>query len=340
VPRHIVLDTSPQEQPPETTRSLPPAPQASFPLWNGTSTVIYDRFTSQDRDLGPGAQPASFSPDSKKAAWAAGDQFAGGTEIFVVDLPDGQPRSLGPGRIAQFVDNDSLVVFAVGSNERAIVDVATGARRPYAEETIPSTMLVPPPRASEGFIIEPDNPSRVSQVQTHTVRDAKSGAVLLTFEAIAVVGAGPGEVAAAAPFVDGHSNVFIIDVVSGKQTFVATARPDIVNWPLSATADAVLWTDGYCILPPGTPTLFDRKSGQLVRFDTSASPGTDRWMLLTPDGLLAAGSFGATALIDPATGNFVTVIPGRTDAWAGDVSWSPDYRYASHGPYGGHGGIC
>ena len=55
VPRHIVLDTSPQEQPPETTRSLPPAPQASFPLWNGTSTVIYDRFTSQDRDLGPGA---------------------------------------------------------------------------------------------------------------------------------------------------------------------------------------------------------------------------------------------------------------------------------------------
>jgi hypothetical protein len=63
-------------------------------------------------------------------------------------------------------------------------------------------------------------------------------------------------------------------------------------------------------------------------------------MLLTPAGLLAAGSFGATALIDPKMASFVTVIPGTPDGWAGDVSWSSDYRFASHGPYGGHGGIC
>ncbi|MGE0598828.1 MAG: hypothetical protein AB7J35_03250 [Dehalococcoidia bacterium] len=52
-------------------------------------------------------------------------------------------------------------------------------------------------------------------------------------------------------------------------------------------------------------------------------------------GLLAAGTFGADALIEPRTLEHVSVIPDGPD-----ISWSEDYRYASHGPYGGHGGLC
>lgn len=339
-PRHIVLDTSPKQQPPEVTRAIGPPPSSTFPPWDGKSTVIYDNQTGKALDLGPGSQPASFSPDGTKAAWAAGGKFAEGTEVFVVDLPSGQPRSLGPGWMAQFIDNATIVMLSVGGYERTIVDVVSGARRPYAGEPFPASLLRPAARTSEGFAVEPANPDRDSQVRTYTVRDAGSGSVLLTFDAASVTPAGKGELAAAAPPVDGQSNVYLIDIRSGAATYVASARPDVVNWPFSATADSVLWVDGYCVLPRGQTTLFDRKSGQLVRFDTGGSSGTDRWMLLTPGGLLAAGSFGATVLIDPATATFKVVIPGRPDGWAGDVSWSADYRYASHGPYGGHGGIC
>lgn len=126
---HIVLDTSPKPQPPEVTRVLGPKPVSAFPAWDGKSTVIYDVQTGKTLDLGPGAQPASFSPDGTKAAWAAGGDFAQGTEVFVIDLPNGQRRSLGPGRTAQFLDDSAVVVFSVGGNDRVIIDVATGARR-------------------------------------------------------------------------------------------------------------------------------------------------------------------------------------------------------------------
>jgi hypothetical protein len=338
-PRHILLDTAPRPQPTAVTRTIGGQPPSLFPAWDGKSTVIYDTVTATTRDLGPGTQPASFSPDGTKAAWAAGEGFAAGMEVFVVDLPSGAPRSLGPGRTAQFIDDVSIVVFSVGGNDRIMVDVASGMRRPYAGESIPPTLLAREPALPEGLSVEPWNPGD-TQVRTYTVRDVSSNAVLLTFDAAAVAAAGKNELAVAAPPAEGRSNVYVINVRTGQATYLASARPDIVNWPFSATADAVLWTDGYCVQPPGQTTLFDRKSGELVRFDTSGSPGTDRWMLLTPAGLLAAGSFGATALIDPKMASFVTVIPGRPDGWAGDVSWSSDYRFASHGPYGGHGGIC
>lgn len=338
-PLHLVLDTAPRPQPPEVTRRLGPPPPSTFPPWDGKSTVIYDTQTGKALDLGPGSGPASFSPDDTKAVWAAGGEFANGTEVFVVDLPSGQRRSLGAGRSAQFIDNQSIVVFAPGSNERTVVDVVTGARRPYAGEPVGPT-LSPPPSAPEGYLVEPENPNRLSDVRTFTVRDARSSAALLTFDAASVVAAGKGELAAAAPPVNGRSNVYFIDIRTGKQTYVASALSGVGNWPFSATADAILWTDGYCGPTPGPATLFDRKTGQLVRFDTSGPPGVSRWMLLTPGGLLAPGMFGAEYLINPSTLAYVAVIPSRPDGYSGDVSWSASYRYASHGPYGGHGGIC
>src|SRR5689334_8665246 len=69
-PKHIVLDTSPKPQPPEVTRTMGAPPSSAYPAWDGKSTVIYDTKTGSTRDLGPGTQPASFSPDGTKAAWA------------------------------------------------------------------------------------------------------------------------------------------------------------------------------------------------------------------------------------------------------------------------------
>ncbi len=55
--------------------------------------------------------------------------------------------------------------------------------------------------------------------------------------------------------------------------------------------------------------------------------------------------FGASALIDPETLEYVAVIPDLDPtsnapnmSIADDVRWSPDYRYAAHGVAGGHGG--
>ncbi|MBE0611056.1 MAG: hypothetical protein IH609_16865, partial [Dehalococcoidia bacterium] len=284
------------------------------------------------RDLGPGSQPASFSPDGRQAAWAAGGDFAQGTEVFVVDLPNGQPRSLGPGRMAQFLDNTSVVVFSVGRNERTIVDVATGARRPYANEPLGPSLGHFRWTAPEDYRLDPSDVSSPGTVRTFTLYDAQTGNSVLTFDAMSVAAAGANELAVAAPPVDGLSNVYIVQVATGQATFVATAKAGRDHWPFSATADAVVWTDEFCSLEPGPVTLFDRRSGQLVRIDTG---GLGRWMLLTRGGLLASGAFGADALIDPWTLSYVSVIPNGPD-----ISWSEDYRYASHGPYGGHGGLC
>ena len=56
----------------------------------------------------------------------------------------------------------------------------------------------------------------------------------------------------------------------------------------------------------------------------------------TPDGHMIDGIFGGNALIDPATLTWDVVPPGGST----DVSWSPDYRYASRGEQPGHGGYC
>jgi len=175
------------------------------------------------------------------------------------------------------------------------------------------------------------------------VRDA-SNTILFSFDAVGVKAAGKDELAVAAPPVGGRSNIYLIELPGGSATFVASALPGSGNWPFSASADAILWTDGYCNLQqPGPITYFDRNTGQLVRVDSSTvtNPGTDiRWVQLRPDGRIAAGDFGASYLIDPATLAYVTVIPAGPTGGRGNVSWSDGYRYASHGPYGGHGGSC
>ena len=345
-PRQIVLDPSAKPQPPEVTGILGQPPASVFPAWNGKSVVVYDVQTGKAIDLGPGTQPASFSPDETKATWASGGEFANGTEVFVADLPSGQKRSLGPGRFAQFYDNTHVLVSAIGSNDSTLVDVASGSGKPFSGDR-PRPFNPDHSSAPAGYSIKPDGYTG-PEVRSYALRNG-AGVTVLTFDAVAVSAAGPGELAVVAPPANGRSNIYLLEIATGKATFVATALPGKDNFPFSASAESILWTDNYCgpatsaRTPAGPISLFDRKTGNLARIDPSsvANPGTDiRGVRLTPSGLIAAGSFGAKYLIDPATLEYKAVIPGRPDGYGGDVSWSSGFRYASHGPYGGHGGLC
>lgn len=338
-PRRIVLDTAPKPQPPEVTRRLGPPPPSAFPPWDGKSTVIYDTKTGGVIDLGPGSQFASFSPDETKAVWTAGgDNFGEGTEAFVVDLNSGQRRSLGPGRMAWFLDNTSVAVYLLGDNGRTVFDPSTGAPKADPGGQLPPWLGPLPPSAPPGYLVERGDVATIGGMPTFTVRDAANGVALLTFEAVDVKAAGTGEIAVAAPPLNGRSNIYMVELPSGIATFIASGLPGKGNWPFSASADAVLWTDGYCSSQPGPITYFDRKSGQLIRVDSSTP--MDMWVRLTPGGLIATRSFGVKYLIDPSTMAYVAVIPNQVNGYGGDVSWSPGYRYASHGPWGGHGGLC
>ena len=89
-------------------------------------------------------------------------------------------------------------------------------------------------------------------------------------------------------------------------------------------------------------TLFDRASGTLARLDlSSVGPNVNaRYAILAPENQVAIGSFGAAQLIDRDTLAFNARIPMRPDGYGGDISWSSNYKYASRGIYGGHGGLC
>jgi hypothetical protein len=175
-----------------------------------------------------------------------------------------------------------------------------------------------------------------------TVKDAASGATLLTFEAVTAAPAGLQHVAAIAPPVNGRGNVYLIEIATGSTTFVASAITGESNIPFSADDDAVLWTDGLCGEDQGMVSLFDRASGTITRLDlSSVGPNVNsRYALLVPGGRIAIGSFGAAHLVDRKTLAFVASIPPRPDGYVGDISWSSNYRYASRGIYGGHGGLC
>ena len=71
-PRTVVLDVEPRPQPQGTTLALGTPPAPVQPPWDGESTVIYDIEQGVLIDLGPGTQPAAFSPDETKAAWISG----------------------------------------------------------------------------------------------------------------------------------------------------------------------------------------------------------------------------------------------------------------------------
>jgi hypothetical protein len=125
------------------------------------------------------------------------------------------------------------------------------------------------------------------------------------------------------------TNIFLVHIPTGQAVFVATARAYPPNWPMIADERYVMWTEDYCPRLEGKTRIFDRRTGRIT--ETDATLWLDGF---TPDGLIASGPFGADELIDPETLQYTAVIPPS------EAVWSPDYRYASVGQVGGHGGLC
>ena len=170
-------------------------------------------------------------------------------------------------------------------------------------------------------------------IATSPVCDDGSGRLIWCEEVLARMEAGskPGDI----KYARGSTNIFVVDVASGKARFIATVaynpptniRP--FNWPLSADSNYVVWTEQYCGQTRGKTRIYDRRSGRIRELDATL------WVRMAV-GLLGAGEFGSKALIDPATLQYRTVLPDNL----GDTAWSPDYRYAAVGQNLGHGGLC
>jgi hypothetical protein len=331
----VIVDASKRPTSSAINVRLDPPASSPFQPWDGTSTVIYDTKTGRETNLGPGSQPAYFSPDSTKAVWVKGDDFASGTEAFLIDLATGATRSLGPARFAMFIDGSHVFIYKVGGNETESIDLASGTRIPG----VPNPQGHAPLRTFDGYEILGSEPSRAKGATTFQVMDPQTHQVVLTVDALAAVPAGPGEIAVASSLSGGQSNIYLIDAKTGMATFVATALAETGNWPFAANETYVMWADSYCGNPQGQVNLFDRRTRQLVRLGFGPVTDDRRWVTFTPSGLVAAGPFGAKYLIDPSTMKYVSIIPSAGFG-GGDVSWSPDYRYASHGRRGGHGGLC
>jgi hypothetical protein len=259
-----------------------------------------------------------------------------------------EKRSLGPGRLAAFVDNDRVGIALPSSNNSQILDLRSGAREEVPD--IPFTQPSDTAVTDDGYQLRREQRSDYPFLRSaFFLTDPMTGQTLLEFEAYQAVRAGQGSLAVATTpvlsgpvdargYQGGTLNVFVVDIATGQAQFVATSQYSPPNWPLAANSDYVMWTEDYCGQPPGNTWLFDRRDGTLVKTDGSL------WATFTPGGLIASGAFGANALIDPGTLEYKAVIPGQapdTEArGSGDISWSPDYRYASHGVAGGHGGLC
>ena len=171
-----------------------------------------------------------------------------------------------------------------------------------------------------------------------TVNRDVDGPAVLEFVAFDAVLAGGGEIAVAATPQDGRVNMFVVFESDAHAEYVGTTRYTPPNWSFSAHSPYVMWVDNACGEQPGNIFIRNRASGVLTEI---VVPEDDphgyslRWVAFTPDGLIAVGAFGADALIDPKTLEYVAVLPG-----GGDTIWSADYRYASRGLTFGHGGLC
>ena len=330
------LFQDPRTSLPTRTIQPPPPGPSPFKAWDGRSTVIYDTENKTEMDLGPGSLP-EFSPDSQYAIWAAGDFSQSGVDgnIRLLDLTTGAVTTIGNGRPAGFVDNDTVAWF-LGSSAIAVkVNIHTLAqdRLTEAESTklmqdLQSANEVSLRTTPDGFRVEPVDDSATAPPTKSQVINLKTGAVVLQdIQSSFAIAAGAGHIAVETLPNGGTHNVFLISIATGQATFLGTARVSF-NDSFAADEQRVIWGDGTCLDPPGDLLVYDRKTGGLV----AAPLG---FASLTSSGDIAAGAFGALAILDPTTFATIASIPQGSD-----VHWSPDYRFAAHGTVGGHGGLC
>jgi hypothetical protein len=336
----------PRAAPQVTRRQLPARPAPSFPAFDGTSTVLYDLTAMRETNLGPG-RAGSFSPDGARMAWVSMEGAAEVAKVLTLASPVNatSARSLGPARTAEWFDNRRLIAFLPGSNNRELINADTGAHEPVPSVGSPDAFARTLPdgrrltsRLIDQVVLEglPAGRPNTAQVVAFTLTEP-DGRVLLAFEGFHAGPAAPDElVVAARPLPAGTINIFMVRISTGAAQFVTTARFSAPNWPVGANADYVVWTEAYCGPDRGMTRFLDRRTGAVTELDQSL------WVTMTPGGLIGAGEFGPSDLIDPRTLQYVAVLPpraGQTGA-AIDVSWSPDYKWASRGQAFGHGGLC
>jgi hypothetical protein len=209
---------------------------------------------------------------------------------------------------------EQRVCLAAESSKWLVEDVATGEVK----------------FAFQANKVEPAGPDEVVIATTPLCSEA--GQIKDCFEVLANLEAQNPAPGAAA--VQGTTNIFLVNLTTGDATFVATASYNAqtgrwpMSWPLVANSQYVAWTESYCGEPRGLTRIFDRATGQISELNTTA------WLTLA-EGRLGLGEMGATAVIDPATLGYLTVLPELAG-----VSWSRDLRYAAVGQGFPRSGAC
>jgi len=319
----------------------PAAPPLGFAEWDG-SAVIYDVVAGKETNLGPGSAPV-FSPDGRLAAWSTGDGFAfTDREVKVIDLATGSVRAIAPGRAPHWLDDDTVAYFLPGTeNKLAALNLTTGITTDVTDQRTPNVyidrLVAARETTPDGFRVTSVFASDATPLARggQSWKDVKvtsvaTGQVVLAFKAFEAAPAGKGHIVVAASPAGTTVNLFLVAIATGQAEFIATARASEPNFPLVGDDARIAWVDDFCGQPPGNLTVYDRGEKTVTEVE-----GVSDYVRLTPDGRLGLGAFGARRLMDPVSFQTVARIPTGSD-----VNWSPDYRYASHGWTGGHGGLC
>jgi WD40-like Beta Propeller Repeat len=389
------LFTDPRPSQPDDYFTLPPRPLSPFKDWDGKSVVVYDIENMTGVNFGPGLGP-SISPDGTRLAFNVLEQ-AKPSRVRIIDLATRETiqEFESTGGLASFIDDNYLYVPSSGMPQ--VRDIRSGETTPLEKIGDPLLRARLEQRAyatssvvndgqyrlaREGFdeeqdkcLTKPDpamsqNLCEADRAEHWTLREVRTGSVVLQFQAYDAGPAGPGEIVLATspqcdmpdgttawcpkvseilrsddpsdthPYeeVRGSSNIFIVEIESGEAQFVATADFSAVtqygwpqNWPLIADKDYVVWTGSYCSQEsPANTRIYDRATGKIAELDASL------WVQFTPTGDLGVDPFGPDAILNIDTLDWKIVLPDNV----GDVGESPDGRYLYVGGVLGHGGLC
>ncbi len=324
------LSSEPQPMSPDVQRVLAAPPASPFAEHDRESTVLYDTQSGEVMDFGAG-DGGFFSPDGRYFAWVSRTSTT--PELRVLDLQTREERGLGsePQLMAfGFIDNTRIEVRFVTSDGQ-LVDVVTenwadiGDVRPhFSQWQVQGSLLLMP---------EVNVPGRFRLLDQEP-----TATTLAMFPAHHASFAGPRELLIVTPWTGsdgtpGTVNIYLVDIDTLESTFVATVALDqypII--PVGGSAEVIAWTENYCNWPDpaGKTWYLDRSIGELVELDQSV------WVTVTPDGRLGYGEFGPHYLIDRGTLRYEVILPEGTI----DITWSPNFRYASRGLAYGHGGHC
>jgi len=353
-----------------------PPPASVFSTWTGKNAVIFDTQTGETIDLGVGGQ-VTISEDGGHAAWVRGEWYTDAIgfpavrgDAWIISLATREERRIGPAQVATFVAGDRIALQAprtpLEDAKWQLYDIAT--LRLSADQTTEPPVEQSTRITSTGHVLigAPVSGTELPRggygAATWRLLDPRDQQVVMEFEAFAVSDATVTELVVARAM-DGFPSeafrsvpvqLYILNVATGQAKWTGSAMASTPNWNLSANENYLLWTDNFCADDGAAieVVLVDRATGA-YRGYTGGGPGTslrpgsnEAWMFLTPSGLIAQGTFGPTALLDPATGQYVAVLPtvelDPSIASSGPVqaNWSADYRYATYYFAGGHGGLC